>query len=58
MTLHTCPASSALHSCVLIIMFVILQGLLQWADKFRYTPIAHFLRVHKHIMYYLCTCFV
>ena len=51
MTLHTCPASSALHACVLIIMFVILQGLLQWADKFRYTPIAHFLRVHKHIPY-------
>ena len=51
LTLHTCPASSALHACVLIIMFVILQGLLQWADKFRYTPTAHFLHAHKHTTY-------
>ena len=58
MTLHMCPASSALHVCVLIIMFVILQGLLQWADKFRYTPTAHFLHAHKHNVLLICTCFV
>ena len=55
MTLHTCPASSALHSCVLIIMFVILQGLLQWADKFRYILLLPTSFMHISI---LCTTYV